>query len=338
MNEHSESPQPDEHNNFSSRELADSLVSGQPEVTTTSAIDKAEATRQELVKAGVEDKFSMLDVPQPDGRTTPALGSSEYKVLRTDGRIEDGWQTYIVGNNIIMTKTEDGKEIHKTMPKKEWFVMQAKILVADKQNTSEYPSGSIIDPMAKQRFESELRYERQKFDRGFNILMATSATAIEMADRSPVKELSTAQDRRVVDFGRVKMNLKDLIESPQIASELQELSKHEKNGRKSIDFVRELARAYQDSHYDEAKERDPIYVSMVKLENGKVSYRLNGGRHRIAAATIAGQSEIEVELNSRRGFLDDELINKLKGQQVHSELADKRRSNTRNYSKEVDVV
>lgn len=338
MNEHVESSQTEWRNDFSGQEVADSLVSEQSETASSAASDKAEVTRQELIKAGVEDRFSMLDVPQPDGRTMSVLGSDKYRVMRTDGRIEDGWQTHIVGNNIIMTKTDDGKEIHKTMPKKEWFVMQAKILAADKQAKGETSSDKILSPMDKQRAASELRYDREEFYRRFNSLMATSETAIDMADKSPVKELSTEQDLQVVEFGRIRMNLKDLIESPQIASELCTLKNSQIRGHDSIDVAYEMKKVYESGQYDEAKERDPINISMVKLENGKTTYRLNGGRHRIAAATIAHQTEIEVDLTTRKGYLDDKLIEDLKSQQIHSEKSDKRRENTRKYYPDVLVI
>jgi hypothetical protein len=57
--------------------------------------------------------------------------------------------------------------------------------------------------------------------------------------------------------------------------------------------------------YDEAQQQDPIYVKAVRLRDGRLSYALDGGRHRVAAAVISGRGRIGVDLNARSGYLHD---------------------------------
>lgn len=327
-------PPTPESGNFSGHELADSLAGKQPEATPTAPADKAEATRQELVNAGVEDKFGKIDLVQPDGKTAPVIGSSEYKVMRSDGRVEDGWQTYIIGDNIIMAKTEDGKEIHKQMSQKEWFVMQAKIEAAAKRSAPEPTTETAKHPPHTR----ELDPSRQAFEQKFDGLMAEVATRAARLDQFNVQELSTDRDRRVTEFGRVRISLWELTGSPKVAADLYGLRNHEKNGRNSEDVIYDLVETYQSGQYNEAEEQDAISVSLVRLENGQTSYILDGGRHRLAAAQIAGLTAIEVELKSRKGFLDDEIIDKFKDMQVHSPIADQRRNNISTYNSEADVI
>lgn len=270
-----------------------------------------------MVNSGaIDDRFKIIELAQPDGSTLSVLGSGEYQVRRSDGRIEpgsgqfdSGWNTYIIGQNIVMTKPEfdqagqpTGHELHKMMPQSEWLKMQQEI-----------------------------------FSQQLNNLYDRLSETVDTSQNNDIIDLP-GDKRGVVDFGRVKMSLDELFNSPKVAQSIAGLKGQEKDGRTSESVVTELAQAFRSNKYSEDQERDPIYVQLVKLADGKISFVLNGGRHRLAAAKLAGLDEIEVELNSREGFVDQPTEEKYRKMQVHSKSSDQKRDNTRQYNSETRVV
>lgn len=324
-------PTPDPESKSTSNDLARQLEnilskpgpenqqSPSPDIIDKSAeqLSKAEATRQEMVNSSViDDRFKIIELPQPDGGTLPALGSGDYQVRRSDGRIEpgsgqfeSGWNTYIIGQNIVMTKPEfdqagqpTGHELHKMMPQSEWLEMQQEI-----------------------------------FSQRLNNLYDRLSEVADNHQNNDIIDLP-GDKRGVVDFGRVRINLDELFNSPKIAQSIAGLKGQEKDGRTSEAVVRELTQAFRNNQYSEDQERDPIYIQLVKLADGNISFVLNGGRHRLVAAKLAGLDQIEVELNSREGFVDQPTEEKYRKLQVHSKSSDQKRANTRQYNSEARVV
>lgn len=212
---------------------------------------------------------------------------------------------------------------------------QPSIHVPEQQssNLSEELEQIARENAEKNRAETEAGSFERSLGDFYNQLEARQANPRD----DQIAELS-GEENETLYFGRVKLDLQPLLASPKIAADLLDLRDTHKDGRASQEVVRELAEAFKNDQYSESQERDPIGISIVRLENGGHSYILDGGRHRLVAAALAGRKEIEADLTIRQGYCSEDIKAYFKDRQIHSDRAEKQRSNLKEHNPRVIIA
>lgn len=138
-------------------------------------------------------------------------------------------------------------------------------------------------------------------------------------------------ESRPVNFGRCEVPV-DMFSAKalQMLAELKNVNEGTGPGGKvnSREQVLKLAKEFTSGNYSAEQEGSAVEIGLDATPDGHARFGLSGGRHRLAAAIIAGKPTLEGNVMGADYHIDNPKVAELmKSLQIHNERSDNHRAN-----------